>query len=515
MASKQHIDTYKEWRSDWNRFAKDVLRINLDKQQQEILDAISKERRVSVRSGTARGKDYVAAAASLCFLYLTPRFDNKGNLSESCKVVNTAPTGRQIRNIMIPEISKMFTQARVLPGRMLSDGIRFDEYKDWFLAGFKADENNVEAWSGLHSPNLMVVVTEASGISQLMFNSIEGILQGNSRLVLIFNPNTTMGEAYQSTKSPLYKKFKLSCLESINVVERKIVIPGQVDYDWVDEKIKKPGWVTQISELEKNPAKLDFDWNGTWYRPSNLFRVKVLGEFPEEAEDILIPLSWVEMAMERWTEAKASPNFTHIPELDLGVDVAGMGTDNTVFGYRYGNYLERMDTLSGVGSKDATIHMQIAGRIKNDISRGGFAYIDTIGEGAGVYSRLIEQEVFNAISCKFSEGGGGLTDMTGERKFVNMRAYLYWMVREALDPAGELRLMIPPSCGQLLEELPEINYKVTSTGAIQIEAKEDIRKRLGRSIDYADTLANTFYPKNRVFSKGKKVYSTKDQLGVF
>jgi hypothetical protein len=153
MASKQHIDTYKEWRSDWNRFAKDVLRINLDKHQQEILDAISKERRVSVRSGTARGKDYVAAAASLCFLYLTPRFDNKGNLSESCKVVNTAPTGRQIRNIMIPEISKMFTQARVLPGRMLSDGIRFDEYKDWFLAGFKADENNVEAWSGLHSPN--------------------------------------------------------------------------------------------------------------------------------------------------------------------------------------------------------------------------------------------------------------------------------------------------------------------------------------------------------------------------
>ena len=89
MAKTEFIDRYKLWRTDWNKFARDILQIKLDSQQQEILDAISRERRVSVRSGTARGKDYVAAAASLCFLYLTPKFNRKGELTESCKVVNT------------------------------------------------------------------------------------------------------------------------------------------------------------------------------------------------------------------------------------------------------------------------------------------------------------------------------------------------------------------------------------------------------------------------------------------
>ncbi len=508
--SKESISEYTKhleaWRADWSLFARQVLKVTLDEQQAAILRDIQTERRVSVRSGTSRGKDFVAAVASLCFLYLTPSFDKEGNF-HSAKVVNTAPTGRQIKNIMMPEISKLFNKAKFLPGNLQSKGIRFDDYKEWFLDGFKAEENNVEAWSGLHAPNIMVVVTEASGVSQTMFDSIEGVLQGNSRLVLIFNPNRTTGEAYYSTRSPLYTKHKLNCLDAPNVINKvrqlngeitedeynKLHIPGQVDYDWVDEKFKKPGWVTQVNEKDVDPGKLDINWGGKWYRPGTLFRVKVLGEFPEEGDDVLIPLNWIEAANERWKEIVEKAERKSDP-LRLGVDIAGMGRDNSVFTFRYENFVKEFKTISNIAKK-ATIHMEVAGQVVDYLQPDPRtkAYIDTIGEGAGVYSRLNEQGFQQAISVKASYGTGGLTDETGERSFNNMRSYLYWMIRDALDPSlgGQLAL---PYDEELTEELCDITYKFTSNGKIQLEPKDDIKKRIGRSPDKADSLSLTYFP---------------------
>jgi len=359
----------------------------------------------------------------------------------------------------------------------------------------------------------MVLVTEASGISDTIFNAIEGILQGNSRLVLIFNPNRTIGEAYQSTRSPLYAKFKLNSLNSLNVKEKKMVIPGQVDYDWVVEKLKKPGWVVPIAKEEASEGSCDFEFEGKWYRPGELFRVKVLAEFPEESEDVLIPLNWIELANQRWLEVQQEKNFTYIPQKKIGVDIAGMGRDLTVFTERYGNYVKKIWPLI-LGEKNATIHMQIAGRIKNLIEKGGDAYIDTIGEGAGVYSRLEEEEIYRAHSVKFSENANGLTDFTGERRFINMRAYLLWSIRDALNPAFGYNLMLPPS-DELTEELSNIHYKITSNGSIQVEPKEEIKKRIGRSPDYSDSLSNTFYPDARANANQGKVYTTKEQVGIF
>ncbi len=70
------------WRNDWNVFARDILRVNLDPEQQEILHSVQENPMTSVASGTARGKDFVAAISALCFLYLTPRWNSKGELDE-------------------------------------------------------------------------------------------------------------------------------------------------------------------------------------------------------------------------------------------------------------------------------------------------------------------------------------------------------------------------------------------------------------------------------------------------
>lgn len=132
------------------------------------------------------------------------------------------------------------------------------------------------------------------------------------------------------------------------------------------------------------------------------------------------------------------------------------------------------------------------------------AFIDTIGEGAGVYSRLQELEYHGAYSCKYSEGASGLSDITGEYKFANMRSYLYWCLRDWLNPKNNFEPALPP-CDKLMEEATETHWKFQSNGSIIIEPKDDIKKRIKRSPDYFDALANTFYPHDYMAVSNKEL----------
>ena len=98
------------WRADWNKFVREALGVNLDKEQQAILSSVQHNPRTSVSSGTARGKDFVAACAAVSCLYLTPIWNRRGELVENTKVALTAPTDRQVKNIMLPEVSRLFNQ---------------------------------------------------------------------------------------------------------------------------------------------------------------------------------------------------------------------------------------------------------------------------------------------------------------------------------------------------------------------------------------------------------------------
>ena len=502
-ARKNAAKLFETWRKDWNKFIKEALGVNLDREQQEIVAAVQHNKLVSVRSGTARGKDFVAACIAVCFLYLTPRWDKQGELVQNTKVALTAPTDRQVKNIMMPEISRLFNRAKrrgfILPGRLNAYDIRTNN-EEWFLTGFKADEHNHEAWSGFHAVNTMFVVTEATGILDDTYTAIEGNLQGNSRLLLVFNPNTTVGYAARSQKSDRWKRFRLNSLTAPNVKEKKILVPGQVDYEWVIDKIEH--WCEPITPDEVKESENDFNFEDTWYRPSDLFRKKVLGEFPKIDEDILVPPAWIEAAQERWKEHHLTNRNNGI----IGVDVAGMGRDCTVFCPRYDNYVEKFDKHNSGGKAD---HMKVVGRITNLITvhSGCSVSIDTIGEGAGVYSRSVEVcqesngrlDENTIISCKYSEAaktnsGKELTDITGQYTFANMRAYLFWSVRDWLNPDNGFNAMLPPGCG-FLEEATEVRWSFLSNGKIIIEPKEDIVARLGRSTDELDALANTFHPK--------------------
>jgi hypothetical protein len=297
MAKRSDIDLHRRgiallnsWRADWNKFIREALGANLDKEQQAIVSSVQHNPRTSVTSGTARGKDFVAACCAVCCLYLTPRWNSRHELVENTKVALTAPTDRQVKNLLMPEVSRLVDRAKqrgiVLPGTVTTDRIRTDN-KEWFLTGFKADEQNHEAWSGFHAVHTMFIITEASGISDNIYNAVEGNLQGDSRILLVFNPNTTIGYAARSQKGERWSKFRLNSLTAPNVVERRVVIPGQVDYAWVQDKLQT--WCTPIRESERQDEMDDFCFEGQWYRPEDLFRTKVLGKFPKVSEDVLIP----------------------------------------------------------------------------------------------------------------------------------------------------------------------------------------------------------------------------------
>lgn len=499
------------WRADWNKFVREALGVTLDREQQAILSSVQFNHRTSVASGTSRGKDFVAACAAICFLYLTPRWrraaDGNIELAENTKVALTAPTDRQVKNIMMPEVSRLWNRAKsrgiTLPGRLNSTDIRTDD-AEWFLTGFKADEHNHEAWSGFHAVHTMFVITEATGISDNIFDAIEGNLQNDSRILLVFNPNTTVGYAARSQKGTRWHKFRLNSLTAPNVVQHRAVIPGQVDYDWITDKLES--WCLKIRPQEALPEQDDFEFEGVWYRPDDNFRKKVLGKFPKISEDVLIPPQWLELAHQRWIDAGGQEPREYIQPNEpriLGVDVAGMGRDSSCFVERVGRYVKSFDAENSGGKAD---HMEIAGKIYSRRQHHPMmsVAIDTIGEGAGVYSRCREVEDKKnwhyIISCKFSNkaqtaGGRELTDLTGQTKFLNMRAYLFWCVRDWLNPRNGTGAMLPPDAG-FDEEATEIRWKFRSDGRVQIEAKEDIKERLGRSPDKFDALANTFCPLN-------------------
>lgn len=484
---------FEAWRKDWNLFCKEVLHVNLDEEQQAIISAVQTNKMVAVASGTSRGKDFVAACAAMCFMYLTPRWNKNHRLIENTKIAMTAPTGRQCINIMIPEIARLFRNSKVLPGRMLSDGIRTNN-AEWFLTAFKASDDNTEAWSGFHAVNTMFIVTEASGVSETTFNAIEGNLQGNSRLLLVFNPNVTTGYAAKAMKSSRFKKFRLNSLNAENVVKKRNVIPGQVDYEWVKDKMHN--WCELIQKEDFNSGEGDFAFEGSFYRPNDLFRIKVLGLFPKATEDTLIPFDWLELAHDRWKKLKAE-HFVPRKYARVGIDVAGMGRDSSCFLPRYGNYVPEIKIHQSGGKAD---HMKVAGvAIQWLCDKNAKVMIDTIGEGAGVYSRLLELGYDNAYSCKFSEGTKGLHDITGQYEFANMRAYCYWAVRDWLNPKNGFHSALPP-CEELDAELTEVHWSFQSSGSIIIESKEDIKSRLKRSPDRADALASTFYPNTKDYT---------------
>lgn len=136
--------------------------------------------------------------------------------------------------------------------------------------------------------------------------------------------------------------------------------------------------------------------------------------------------------------------------------------------------------------------MQTTGRVGGILKAnpGARAIVDTDGLGAGVTDRLREQG-YEVVA--FHAGSkSGRRDRSGELGFLNLRAEAWWSFREALDPAFESKIELPPD-DILIGDLTTPHWTITSSSRVQIEGKQEIRRRLGRSPDRADAVVQAFW----------------------
>ena len=194
----------------------------------------------------------------------------------------------------------------------------------------------------------------------------------------------------------------------------------------------------------------------------------------------LIPSSWVREAQARWTE-RPPPGLTMTA---MGVDPAAGGTDSTCIANRYDAWFGKLEVKPG---KETPLGSQVAGLVLVNRRDGAVVVIDM---GGGYGGGPLEHLEANGIPVVGYNGANKSSRKTEDRRlnFYNKRAEAYWKFRAWLDPSqpGGSPVALPPD-NLLLGDLTAPTFRVLPKG-ILIEAKDDIKKRIGRSTDRGDAI---------------------------
>lgn len=435
--------------TDWAGLTERILGVAPWDKQKEILDLLQENRRVAVRSCHGSGKSFIAASAVLCFLADCQARDMSG------VVITTAPTFRQVEEVLWREIASHHSRAKkVIPlgGTLLKTRYEMDDSRR--ALGISTD--NPDQFQGIRAERTFIVVDEAAGVTPDIYEAIEGILSGeHCKLLLIGNPTAPIGEFYNAftRNRGLYKVVHINAFDTPNVKAGKVVVPGLVTADWVKERAQM------------------------WGEDSPMYQSRVLGDFPEIADDTVIPLHHVERAMRR--EGTPGPKI-------VALDVARFGTDYCCMATADGDIVHKLEMWGGKatdysgGRLEAQYRAMRAEYVKQGIEDGPVkAVVDDTGLGAGVTDHV------KIPVIRFIAAGRARADDT----YKNVRAEAWFMLKKALA-ADELTL---PDDAELAADLTAPKYKYTIGGQIQLEIKEDTKKRLGRSPDRADAVVMANY----------------------
>jgi hypothetical protein len=430
-----------------------VLGRSLWQRQREIIESVRDNRETAVKSCHAAGKSYTAANVALWWLYNYPH----------SLVLTTAPTDRQVRGILWKEIRTGHQRARwPLGGELLSQELKLES--DWFAWGFTAPDYDPDRFQGFHAIHTLVIVDEASGVSEEIYEAIDGVLTADeSRLLMIGNPTNPSGRFAKAFRIPSVGKISISAFET----------PNFSAFGITEDDIRANTWEEKITGPLPAPYLVTprwvYDRFTRWGEESPLYLAKVRARFPQVGTDGLIPLHWIEAAVERIL-IPSEPS-------ELAVDVARFGSDESVIMHRRGPVARTLKILPFCDT------MTLAGEVILAFRSTGArcAKIDAVGIGAGVYDRLKEQE----FEVDEMQAGARAAD---PEQFANTRAEWYWGLRklfeeEAIDIEEDEELIV---------QLTDIRYKVNSRGQILIESKEDMKRRGVSSPDRADALMLLF-----------------------
>jgi hypothetical protein len=484
--------------------------------QQEIAGSLQENRYTAVHSCHGIGKSFIGSRAIANWIDAHEEGD--------AFVVTTAPTAAQVSAILWRETQKAHKKGK-LSGNIVTAG--YPQWKlDGELVGYgrKPADYSDSAFQGIHAPYVLVVIDEAAGVPEKLFNAVDALATNkNARVLAIGNPDDpTSYFARICRPNSGWNVIRVDGLRSPNITRaevRALVEKGEclqcrlsgrvtplledlleeegIEYSteavsdrlrdslisplWIEERLHR--WVGTPSE-GNSISKLS--------QQSSLFVAKVRGLFPESNTDGVIPLGWVEAAIRRWHDwNEQGRRFEGNPRRVIGADIARSGDDQTAIAIRRGFVVEELRGHHWADTMETTGHLTALLRDPQDI-----AVVDVIGVGAGVLDRMRENEQnvlpFNASAAAKDGRGNPLKDRSREFTFLNLRAAAWWNLREMLDPSRGFEIALPDS-DSLRADLTAPKWTVRSGGAIQIEAKDDLKKRLGRSPDEADAIVQAFW----------------------
>lgn len=237
------------------------------------------------------------------------------------------------------------------------------------------------------------------------------------------------------------------------------------------------------AKIEDNPIYMKTGYKSVLQSLPEPLRSQMLrGDFTAGVEDDpwqIIPTAWVEAAMERWKQ-RVKPALS---QTSLGVDPARGGRDKTVFAPAWGDWVGELIKHPGSSTPDGPTVAGLAMQSCEDTSV--CINIDVCAIGSSPYDSLIQlganAQPLNGAEAAVDSRGEPVVDRSGKIGFVNKRAMWHWRMREMLDPTYGPTLCLPPD-PELLADLTAPRYKF-SNWKVQVESKEEIKKRIGRSPD--------------------------------
>ena len=432
-------------------FVKDIIQATPDKEQAKILESVAKNQLTTVRSGHGVGKSTVEAWVVIWFL-LTRPFP---------KIPCTAPTQHQLFDILWAEISKWIRNNPILQKDLIwtKEKVYIKGYpEEWFAVARTASKP--DALQGFHAEEVLYIIDEASGVDDKIFEPVLGALStSGARLLMCGNPTQLSGFFYDShhKNRASYTTFHIDGRNS-----------SRVSQDFVQTIIRMYG------------------------EDSDVFRVRVAGEFPLQEEDIFIPLSLVEHSIMTEYSIPQQPTLLHI-----GADIARFGDDKTVIGYKVNEKVTFYKKRRGQDTMKTADDIVLLG--EELMKRYSYTEsipikIDDGGVGGGVVDRLRQikrnqPERFwwmEIYPVKFGQ-------RIQHKHYYDSTTYMMAVVKkllQLLDEQGNPKPieLILPNDDDMAAQLSGRKYFLTENSKIKIESKKEMKKRGRPSPDEADCI---------------------------
>ena len=364
------------------------------------------------------------------------------------QIVVTANTKNQLETKTWRELAKWNKKAR--DGHMFRwTATRFyreGHHETWFAAAIPWSKEKSEAFAGTHERHVLFLFDEASIIEDIIWEVSEGAMTTPGTLWVVFgNPTQNTG------------RFR-ECF-------------GKYRHRWQTRQVD--------SRTAKMVSKAQVDqWIEDYGEDSDFVRVRVKGQFPRASVAQLIPVDVVEAAQQA-DYGRPNESVWNWAPVVIGVDVARYGDDKSVIYIRQGLHTHEIRRFLKMDT------MQLANFVVEAIREYSprAVNVDVVGIGAGVVDRL-RQLGYGPI---IFEVNGGLA-ATDPKKYYNRRAEIWGHMLDWLKSGGS----IPAGDQELFDDLIGPEYSYDPKFRIQLERKEDMKKRGLASPDIADALSCTF-----------------------